>query len=84
MSLVILQKPAYGQACNRCGVCCERELCHIAMAKFRPGHDPWAPKAENWRGPCPALTRNDDGTTTCGLWDDVKLWVRTGGCFAND
>lgn len=81
--LVILQKPTYGEPCNRCGICCERELCHTAMEEHRPNHRHRYP-SEEWKGPCPSLIYNRDGTTTCGLWERVSKWISLGGCFCPD
>jgi hypothetical protein len=53
-----IDKPAYGEPCNRCGWCCFDSICdlgqHILKRKERPG-------------PCPALVWHDDGTASCGL-----------------
>ena len=43
-------KPAVGEACNRCGVCCAAETCPLGRLVFRQ-------KA----GPCPALAWTGDG-----------------------
>ena len=37
-------KPAYGAACNGCGLCCAVELCPLAILRFK-----------RRQGPCPAL-----------------------------
>lgn len=82
-NLVILQKPQRGEPCNRCGLCCTLELCAVAMEKHRPGHRPWP--AEEWVGPCPSLTFDSDGVSSCGLLEEVRAAVQIGaGCFAPD
>lgn len=50
-----LDKPAYGQPCNSCGLCCIAQQCPLSKAIFGP------------RGVCPALERGDGKTLTCGL-----------------
>lgn len=53
--LPVLQKPAFGQPCNRCGLCCIAEACVLGAAVFN-----------QLDGPCPALETN--GTDySCGL-----------------
>ena len=50
-------KPAEGQPCNGCGVCCTLETCPAARLRF-------------WQktGPCPALEWSDEETCyRCGL-----------------
>lgn len=50
-------KPAEGQACNGCGVCCALETCPAARLRFRQ-------KA----GPCPALEWSaTESHYRCGL-----------------
>jgi hypothetical protein len=41
-------KPAEGQACNGCGVCCALETCPAGRLRFLQS-----------KGPCPALTWSD-------------------------
>lgn len=48
-------KPAFGQACNGCGVCCLSEPCPLGMLVSRKRS-----------GACSAL-RWDDGRYRCGL-----------------
>lgn len=50
-----MEKPAYGQPCNSCGLCCENELCPLAQFVF--------PRAQ---APCPAL-ESDGDRRVCGL-----------------
>lgn len=50
-------KPAEGQPCNGCGVCCALETCPVARLRFRQA-----------RGPCPALEWSATGNCyRCGL-----------------
>jgi hypothetical protein len=50
-------KPAEGQPCNGCGVCCALETCPLARLRF------WRKK-----GPCPALEWSDEQARYhCGL-----------------
>ena len=50
-----VQKPAYGQPCNGCGLCCIAQQCPLSLAIFGK------------RGVCPALERGEGKTLTCGL-----------------
>jgi hypothetical protein len=58
----VIEKPAYGSACNGCGKCCQNELCPLGAAVFR--HE---------RGPCPAL-ETADGRFFCGLVENPQLY----------
>jgi hypothetical protein len=50
-------KPAEGQPCNGCGVCCALETCPTARLRFRQKN-----------GPCPALEWSETETRYhCGL-----------------
>lgn len=50
-------KPAEGQPCNGCGVCCALETCPAARLRFRQKN-----------GPCPALEWSETETRYhCGL-----------------
>ena len=50
-------KPAEGEPCNGCGVCCALETCPVARLRFLQR-----------RGPCPALRWSvSDGRYHCGL-----------------
>lgn len=51
------KKPAHGQPCNRCGLCCVASLCDLAQYVFHRMPYP---------GPCPALIRSLDGYS-CGM-----------------
>lgn len=59
-----LEKPPYGSPCNKCGKCCEDQLCPLGSLLFNKQD-----------GPCPALEHNADGTGTCGLVSDPKKWA---------
>jgi hypothetical protein len=76
-----LAKPKFGERCNGCGYCCEREQCLISIELFG--------KRE---GPCVALER-EDGRTYCGvvrhapsdLQPQIAYWLGLGvGCDASD
>lgn len=59
--MTIPAKPAYGQPCNGCGVCCRQELCPLGELLYR-----------RVKGPCPALSgpylmTDGSSTYTCGL-----------------
>ena len=58
------EKPAYGQACNRCGVCCAAEPCPIGRLAFR-----------QWRGSCPALSWEGQHYA-CGLVTQPDRYLR--------
>ena len=50
-------KPAVGQACNGCGVCCALETCPVSRLRFL-----------KVRGPCPALEWvAEESRYRCGL-----------------
>lgn len=50
-------KPAEGQACNGCGVCCAQETCPVARLRYLKS-----------TGPCPALEWSaTDHRYFCGL-----------------
>jgi hypothetical protein len=48
--------------CNRCGLCCELELCSKGRRKDK-----------KIKGNCQFLIRNDDGTTSCKLILEGKM-----------
>jgi len=52
---VLETKPAHGQPCNRCGLCCYATICDLGQSVFHR-------KA----GPCPAL-EGSFGNASCGL-----------------
>jgi hypothetical protein len=66
-------KPAEGQPCNGCGVCCAVTLCPLGRLRF-------------WRmdGPCPALTWQDgERHYVCRLATNrlTRRWIAAGtGC----
>lgn len=58
-------KPAEGEACNGCGVCCALETCPVARLRF-------------WRknGPCPALLWcADEANYRCGMLLEPQRFV---------
>lgn len=60
-----LPKPPHGAPCNRCGMCCEEELCVLGAHVFG-----------DQAGPCPALSY-DGQLSVCGLVDAPATFVRT-------
>lgn len=50
-------KPPHGAPCNGCGGCCLDSLCRLAQHVFQNTH----------QGPCPALTFDSGGRSSCGL-----------------
>lgn len=59
-------KPAEGEACNGCGICCSAERCPVAWL-FLPLRG----------GPCPALEWNAKaGRYRCGMVDNPARHVR--------
>lgn len=50
-----IQKPKFTEPCNGCGLCCQLELCHLALIVF--------PAAE---APCPGLVEHE-GRHRCAL-----------------
>lgn len=52
------RKPAHGQPCNGCGVCCHISVCPLGQSVFGPR-----------LGPCPAVQKNPDDPHKweCGL-----------------
>lgn len=68
--LIVLQKPKFGEPCNRCGECCRHELCEVAMFVFRPHEDDYV-------GPCPALELEGVGPETrCGMLTRPELYLK--------
>jgi hypothetical protein len=56
-----LPKPAHGAACNRCGLCCHAQVCPLGVHVFGLTTDD---------GPCPALSFDGAGQSSCGLVAD--------------
>jgi len=66
-------KPALGEACNGCGVCCAMETCPLARIVFRLG-----------KRACPALRWQAD-RYVCGLAGapgDYLRWLPAAWCAA--
>lgn len=60
------RKPAVGQPCNGCGVCCAAETCPVARVLLL-----------QWRGACRALTWNAAAQHyRCGLLDSPLVYLR--------
>jgi len=58
-------KPAPGQACNGCGVCCAAEPCPLGMLLSRKRH-----------GACHALQWDDSGQQyRCGVLAQPRHWM---------
>lgn len=53
--ITVLEKSAFGEPCNGCGLCCKMERC--AIADMLIGEGP---------GPCPAL-EFEEGRYWCGI-----------------
>jgi hypothetical protein len=59
-------KPALGEPCNGCGVCCNLVTCPVALIVFRCR-----------RGPCPALRwGNEETRYHCGLVTAPYTYLR--------
>ncbi|WMW79725.1 hypothetical protein RF679_13825 [Undibacterium cyanobacteriorum] len=59
-------KPALGETCNGCGVCCATETCPVARVFL------W-----QWRGPCRALEWHSDGAHyRCGMLLHAKQYLK--------
>lgn len=52
----MIEKPPFGSPCNSCGRCCEFSPCVLSRSVFKIS-----------AGPCPALGRDEDGKSYCGL-----------------
>jgi len=64
-------KPAAGEACNGCGVCCALETCPLARLRFL-----------RRRGPCPALRwQAEEGRYRCDLLADPGRWLPLPAAF---
>ncbi len=62
-------KPALGQDCNGCGVCCAAEPCPLGMALSMRRH-----------GTCRALQWSDGaGRYHCGVVAEPRRWLRVLG-----
>ena len=59
-------KPAWGEACNGCGVCCLLEPCPVGVLVSR-----------RRRGACAALRwQQSDGRYRCGVLTDTQRYTR--------
>ena len=56
-------KPAFGDPCNRCGVCCLASQCCVSTARFGKV------------AICPALELDGNGKYTCGLMVNAEKYV---------
>lgn len=64
MQLAVIQKPAFGEPCNRCGWCCKEEACDLARMVGLPT-----------TAPCAALEVESDGRFSCGLLKHASKFV---------
>ena len=62
----MIEKPAYGSPCTHCGKCCEDQICPLGVHVLGQKE-----------GPCPALQRDADGHSSCGLVVDPRHWSPT-------
>lgn len=66
----MLEKPAIGEKCNGCGLCCQVQVC--STGSFALGLvDKLGDRAS---GPCPALTPDGD-RRVCGLVKRPRDWL---------
>lgn len=64
----MLEKPAIGEPCNACGLCCQLQIC--ALGSFSMGLVREYGQRAN--GPCPALKREADDRLVCSMMLDPK------------
>lgn len=58
-----IDKPKYGEKCNKCGLCCLVEPCPVSAVLFNQPQ-------------CPALEQHDK-TLQCGLMIDPRKYITT-------
>lgn len=58
------KKPPHGQPCTRCGLCCVAIVCPLGQVVFR-----------RRAGPCPALRRDAESLSSCGLVDEPAVFA---------
>lgn len=63
-------KPAIGEPCNGCGLCCQVQVCATGSYALGLVSD-WGERAP---GPCPALAQKDD-RWVCGVVERPKDWL---------
>jgi hypothetical protein len=63
---MMIRKPAHGEPCTRCGVCCYAVLCPLGKHVF----------GSDRTGPCPALSVDDDHTAHCLLTEFGEVRMR--------
>lgn len=59
----MIEKPAIGDPCNGCGLCCRAQVCSIGSFTLRLVEK----YGERAPGPCPAMLTDDNGKVTCEL-----------------
>lgn len=67
-----LTKPAIGEPCNGCGLCCKVQVCRngayvLGLVDILGDTVP---------GPCPALISKNDGSFTCGVVDNPHKYIK--------
>lgn len=68
---ISLSKPAIGEKCNGCGLCCVATVCSTGSFAMGLVEN----LGERAPGPCPALTPAGDGRHECGLVRRPKDWM---------
>lgn len=68
----MLEKPKIGEPCNGCGLCCQLFICHTGA--FLLGKTKYMGE-KRIAGPCPALTKNTDGSFGCGIVLNPTKWI---------
>lgn len=62
--VVHLEKPAEGEPCNQCGLCCIEQVCDLGLLLGNDTH-------------CKALEALEDGRYRCGLAHDPYRYLPT-------
>lgn len=67
-----INKPKVGDKCNGCGLCCQIEVCSAGsyIQKLVSNY------GDRVDGPCPALTKRNDGTFACGIVLNPKKYIK--------
>lgn len=71
----MIEKPAIGDPCNGCGLCCRTQVCSIGSFTLGLVND----YGDRAPGPCPALVEHEDGKVSCGLVSRPKDHARGKG-----
>jgi len=59
-------------SCKRCGKCCDPSTLAPRIAEYIARQVPFLVVGK----PCPHLKRNEDGTTTCLIYEKRPKWCR--------